>query len=112
MRKQTVLEKTADQVRKGIQEEYQDFYILTVEEVFQAACAVAGREKAEELLIKSYLELFEQKEMFPESEEDIRRYVREQVFHLAGAAPESEEEGASKVELLGESQAAELWIQV
>lgn len=112
MRKQTVLEKTADQVRKGIQEEYQDFYILTVEEVFQAACAAAGREKAEELLIKSYLELFEQKEMFPESEEDIRRYVREQVFHLAGAAPESEEEGASKVELLGESQAAELWLQV
>lgn len=112
MRKQTVLEKTAGQVRKGIQEEYENFYILTVEEVFQAACAAAGKEEAEELLIKSYLELFEQKEMLPELEEDIRHYVREQVFHLAGAAPESEEEGALKAELIGENQAAELWLQV
>lgn len=35
MRKQTVLEKTAGQVRNGIQDEYEDLYILTVEEVFQ-----------------------------------------------------------------------------
>ena len=46
MRKQTVLEKTAGQVRNGIQEEYEDFYILTVQDVFQAACAAAGREEA------------------------------------------------------------------
>ena len=112
MRKQTVLEKTAGQVRNGIQDEYEDLYILTVEEVFQAACAAVRKEQSEELLIKFYLELFEQKEMLPESDENIRRYVREMVFHLAGSAPESEEEGIPKGEQIGESQAAELWLQI
>ena len=65
------------------------------------------KEQSEELLIKFYLELFEQKEMLPESDENIRRYVREMVFHLAGSAPESEEEGIPKGEQIGESQAAE-----
>ena len=50
--------------------------------------------------------------MLPESDEDIRRYVREMVFHLAGSAPESEEEGIPKGEQIGESQAAELWLQI
>lgn len=112
MRKQTVLEKTAGQVRNGIREKYEDFYILTVDEVFQAACTAMGKDGAEELLMKAYLELFEQKEMIPESEEDIRHYVRELVFHLVCAAPESEEEGVSQKDTMGESQAAELWLQM
>ena len=45
------------------QDEYEDLYILTVEEVFQAACTAVRKEQSEELLIKFYLELFEQKEM-------------------------------------------------
>lgn len=35
MRKQTVLEKTAGQVRNGIQDEYEDLYILTVRKSFR-----------------------------------------------------------------------------
>ena len=62
MRKQTLLERTAAQVRMGQTEEFENFYILTVQDVFQAACEARGRERAGELVIIVYVELFGQRD--------------------------------------------------
>lgn len=112
MRKQTLLERTAAQVRMGQTEEFENFYILTVQDVFQAACEARGRERAGDLVIIVYVELFGQREMIPESEEAIRSSLREFVFHQAGMAPESETESGSAPEKISENMAAELWMTV
>lgn len=112
MKKQTLLERTAAQVRMGQTEEFENFYILTVQDVFQAACEAQGHEKAGDLVIITYAELFGQRETIPESEEAIRNYLRELVFHHAGMAPESESEPGSDPEKISENMAAELWMTV
>mgnify|MGYP007000015694 CR=1 FL=1 len=47
MKKQTLLERTAAQVRMGQTEEFENFYILTVQDVFQAAVRPRDTRKQE-----------------------------------------------------------------
>ena len=88
MKKQTVLERTASQVREGVEEEFENFYILTVKEAFQAACEAYGMEQFQVFMIKAYEEIWKQKKMIPESEKEIRHYIREVIFHLEERSPE------------------------
>lgn len=113
MKKQTVLERTASQVREGVEEEFENFYILTVKEAFQAACEAYGMEQFQVFMIKAYEEIWKQKKMIPESEKEIRHYIREVIFHLEERPPESEEgKKAAGGEEISESLAADIWLSV
>lgn len=121
MGKQSLLERVSAGVRTGRTEEFENFYILTVQEAFSAALRAAGgeKEKAGELLARAFVGLYENREEIPEDEEEIRRFVAEAVYREAGisaGAEEGEDTGdpaaVSGEERISENTAAELWMEV
>ena len=117
MKRRILLKKVMTMARTGDTENFENFYILTVDETYgKIASLIRDPEQEEALLTDVYVSLYHQVHMLPVEEEDLNERIEEEIYREAEKRIpldlEKRVDFPENFEKLNDERAATLWMQI
>ena len=117
MKRRILLKKIMTMARTGDMENFENFYILTVDETYgKIAALVKGSAQAEALLTDVYISLYHQVHTLPVEEEELNARIEEEIYREAekklGVEIGERADAPEHYEKLNDEKAATLWMRI
>ena len=117
MKRRVLLKKVMTMARTGDTENFENFYILTVDETYgKIASLIREPAQAEALLTDVYVSLYHQVHTLPVEEEELNARIEEEIYREAekriSLDLEKRVDFPGSFDKLNDERAATLWMQI